>query len=313
MQVKTFCKSYFNGFQDVSNYKKNDAKTNVLAVLKIFSYFTVVIPFGFSVAYGTAYLYARVSKKESLSSNDKRVNVQGRKHLKLNEISEDQIIPPCDSKLVHSYTGDLNLLQKSKMKANFIDDNTLKIVFKKARRFNVTIRQQDIFSSNAQVIVNAANTQLRGGGGIDGAIHKKGGHKYKAAHRELQVQYKSKYVSGYASLIKSGSLKADYNIDNVIVVAGPKGETSPEKEDQLYSCYYNSLVLADNHNKTSIAFPSISTGIFGFPKDRAACIFLKAIYDFINKHPNTKLKKISVHFLVSKLKTDLEIYKNSCD
>lgn len=81
MKITDFCKSYFNGFQDVSNYKKNDSKTNVLAALKILSYFTVIIPLGFAAVYGAASLYGRVSKKEPLSSQDKNVNNQAKKTL----------------------------------------------------------------------------------------------------------------------------------------------------------------------------------------------------------------------------------------
>ncbi len=73
MRVTDFCKNYFNGFQDVSNYKKNDTKTNILAALKILSYFTGVIPLGLSAVYGVASLYDRVSKKVFLTSQDKSV------------------------------------------------------------------------------------------------------------------------------------------------------------------------------------------------------------------------------------------------
>lgn len=78
MEVAEFCKSYFNGFQDVSNYKKNDTKTNVLAALKILSYLTVVIFLGFAVAYCTASLCGRVGKKESLSSRDQDINAKAK-------------------------------------------------------------------------------------------------------------------------------------------------------------------------------------------------------------------------------------------
>ena len=163
--------------------------------------------------------------------------------------------------------------------------------------------------SKAQVVVNAANTHLGGGGGIDGAIHRQGGAEYAKAHRELQALFKAHYIEGHAAMIGSGSLKEKYNIENVIVVAGPQGAASPSKETELYSCYFNALVLADEQNKTSIAFPSISTGIFGFPKDRAAAISLKAIHDFLDKHPNTRLKTISIHYLPDDPITNLEIYR----
>lgn len=74
MKVLDVCKNYFNGFQEVSNFRNNDSTTNVLAALKTLSYFTVVIPLGFAIAYGAASLYGRVSKKQNLSSHDKSVN-----------------------------------------------------------------------------------------------------------------------------------------------------------------------------------------------------------------------------------------------
>lgn len=113
----------------------------------------------------------------------------------------------------------------------------------------------------------------------------------------MQKQYRGKYTEGYAAIINSGSLKAK-GIHHVIVVAGPQGPRSnSQKENQLYSCYYNSLVLAHEQGKTSIAFPSISTGIYKFPKDRAAAISLKAVSDFIKQHPTSHLTQISIHFL----------------
>jgi O-acetyl-ADP-ribose deacetylase (regulator of RNase III) len=171
----------------------------------------------------------------------------------------------------------------------------------------VSIRYQDLFASEAQVIVNAANSHL-GGGGIDGLIHRRGGAIYREQHEKLQTVFKKKYPLGYASMIESGNLINNTiknsnsedivsPIEKVIVVAGPQGETSSEKENQLYSCYYNALVLAHSKDIKSIAFPSVSTGIFSFPKDVAAAVSLRAIHDFINKHPETSLKTISIHFL----------------
>lgn len=94
MEVTDFCKSYFNGFQEASNYKKNDTKTNVLAALKILSYFTVLILLGVAAVYGAASLYGRVSKKEPLSSQDKSVNNQAKKTL---IIDTSKVHSPTDS------------------------------------------------------------------------------------------------------------------------------------------------------------------------------------------------------------------------
>jgi len=212
-----------------------------------------------------------------------------------------------DSKVVRAYTGDLTESQKSEIES-VMGKSTLKINFKKFPLFAVTIRLEDLFNSKAKVIVNAANTHLGGGGGIDGAIHRKGGSEYKKAHSALQQLHNSNYPSGAATLIGSGSLEKEYRIEGVIVVAGPQGDSDPKKENELYSCYYNSLLVADQAGKESIAFPSISTGLFRFPQKRAAAISLKAIYDFVNENPNTNLKTISIHFLPNESAENLENY-----
>lgn len=216
-----------------------------------------------------------------------------------------------DSKVIRHYPGDLSKPEKSGIRAIFADNNTLQIVFSRSPSLHVTIRRQDIFNSGAEVIVNAANSHLGGGGGIDGAIHAKGGAEYAEGHRELQKKYHANYVLGHAAMIGSGSLKETHKIDNVIVVAGPQGDSNFEKEGQLYSCCYNSLMLAQSQGKSSIAFPSISTGIFGFPRDRAACIMLKAINDFIIDNPDSITKNISIHFLPSEPKSFLEEYQRA--
>lgn len=226
-----------------------------------------------------------------------------------NPIVNSTPVQTSDSRIVRQYTKDLTQLEKKDLKASFRDDFTCEVFFEKHPTLAFTIRRQNIFDSGAQVIVNAANTHLGGGGGIDGAIHKKGGQDYAKAHQELQRLYESQYIPGHAAMIESGALKKDHEIDHVIVVAGPQGEVDPEKENELYSCYYNSLVLAQSQHKTSIAFPSISTGIFGFDKGRAAAISTKAVFDFINQYPDTTLKTISIHILPSDPKSDLEIYR----
>lgn len=207
------------------------------------------------------------------------------------------------------FTGDLMKAQKQELTADFEDENTLRITFLHHAHIHVTIRREDLFESHAQVIVNAANTHLGGGGGIDGAIHSKGGSEYAQAHYQLQTLYRAHYVEGHAAMLSSGRLKEDYHIENIIVVAGPQGNATNSKESQLYSCYFNALVLADRQGKQSIAFPSISTGIFGFPQDRAAAISLKAIYDFLEQSPDTMLKTISIHHLPTSPITHLERYK----
>ena len=160
------------------------------------------------------------------------------------------------------------------------------------------------------MIVNAANTHLGGGGGIDSSIHKKGGATYCKAHQALSKQHQKNYTQGYASMLPSGDLQQNYGIGNVIVVAGPQNVSNEANNSALYSCYYNSLVLADQQRKESIAFPSISTGIFHFPPENAASISLRAIYDFTTKYPDSSLHTISIHFLPNE-DDPLKNYRNA--
>jgi len=190
-------------------------------------------------------------------------------------------------------------------------DGILTVSLNQFPSFNVSIRKQDIFDSGAEVVVNAANTHLGGGGGIDGLIHKNGGKSYKEAHARLATRFESKYTEGAAVIITSGDLLKAHNIQNVIVVAGPQESDSDKSVNQLYSCYYNSLVLAHLQQKKSIAFPSISTGIFGYPKDKAATGSIRAIYDFVTRHPDTTLKTISVHFLPKEADSVLSDYEHA--
>ncbi len=228
------------------------------------------------------------------------------------------VIQTADSKTIRPYPGDLTTMEKpqwsTKLNGNFLHLNSTK-----HPAFNITIRPQDMFESNAQVLVNAANDHLGGGTGIDGAIHQKGGFAYAEAHKDLKRTYggndmkPASYPLGHAAMIKSGDL-TNIKVDNVIVIAGPQGpSTDAEKEGQLYSCYYNSLLLAASQNKQSIAFPAISTGVFKFPKDRAAAISLRAINNFMDKHPNTSLKTISIHSFQAKgdPKTGLDYYADA--
>lgn len=227
-------------------------------------------------------------------------------------------------KKVHSYKS---LTVEEKRNIQILtqnNNNAKKINFNKHPDFNVTIRNQGLFDSRAKVIVNAANTHLstQGNRGINAAILSQGGQSYQNAHAKLAQHYGS-YTRGYATMIESGDLKkAKTNrdpIDNVIVIAGPdlrgKGDNPvPDQTDKnaLYSCYYNSLVLAHEQGKTSLAFPSISTGIFGFPQDEAAAISTKALYDFMEKYPSSQLRDISVHFYDTDNSVSRELYAAGC-
>lgn len=236
---------------------------------------------------------------------------------------ESEIVIPENPQSVHAYPGNLTNDQKLQLKAEFIDDSNLKISFNNDLNkdpkvvsdqpdFNFAIRRTDLFASKAKVIVNAANAHLQGGGGIDGQVCTRGGTAYTDGQYGLgKTKYNYQYPSGFAEILGSGDLKEKYGIDHVIVVAGPTGSPSPVTMSELYSCYYNSLVLAHQQGITSIAFPSIATGIFGFDKKCAADVSLRAVHDFVSKYNKTQLRTISIHFYHTEPKSCLETYKTA--
>lgn len=155
----------------------------------------------------------------------------------------------------------------------------------------------DITKVDVDVIVNAANTSLLGGGGVDGAIH-------RAAGFELLEECKKigGCKTGEARITKGYNLPAKY----VIHTPGPVWQGGKNNESELLqSSYLNSLKLAEEKKSTSIAFPSISTGVYGFPKIKAAEIAYKTVKDFLTKY-DSKMKIIFVCFS----EEDYSIYKN---
>jgi len=137
----------------------------------------------------------------------------------------------------------------------------------------VEIIQGDITRLEVEAIVNAANETLLGGGGVDGAIHRAAGPELLTACRELNG-----CPTGEARITKGYNLPARY----VIHTVGPVWRGGDSNENNLLaSCYRNSLQLAVDHNLRSIAFPSISTGVYRFPIKQASRIALRVIIDFV--------------------------------
>src|SRR3984885_5483731 len=139
----------------------------------------------------------------------------------------------------------------------------------------VRVLKGDITTQNVDVIVNAANSTLLGGGGVDGAIHEKGGPQILEACREIRrTRFPLGLPTGDAVLTTGGDLLARYVIDTV----GPITKTGSKPDAlMLASCYRNSLALAADNGLRSIAFPAISTGAFGYPPERAASVVSETI------------------------------------
>jgi O-acetyl-ADP-ribose deacetylase (regulator of RNase III) len=148
----------------------------------------------------------------------------------------------------------------------------------------IEVIKGDITKINADAIVNAANTSLMGGGGVDGAIHRAGGPDILEECKRI-VARQGGCKTGEAVITTAGNLPARF----VIHTVGPvwNGGTNNERE-KLANCYRNSLRLAVEHNCKTIAFPNISTGVYRFPKEEAALISVKTIYEFLSLHDHTK-------------------------
>lgn len=137
----------------------------------------------------------------------------------------------------------------------------------------------DITAQDVTAIVNAANSTLFGGGGVDGAIHRAGGPRILEECKQIRkTVYPDGLPTGHAVITTGGNLPARH----VIHTVGPVYGRDPERQSKLLAdCYQNSLLLARQHAASAIAFPSISTGAFGYPKIEAAQIASTAIKQFL--------------------------------
>lgn len=146
----------------------------------------------------------------------------------------------------------------------------------------VIVKVGDITDEQTDAVVNAANWTLLGGGGVDGAIHDRGGDAILAAcSRIRENEYPNGLPTGEAVETTAGNLSAKY----VIHTVGPIfGRNAGRDAELLKNCYRNSLVLAVELGLNSISFPSISTGAFYFPKHEAAKVSSNAIQEFLKDH-----------------------------
>lgn len=162
--------------------------------------------------------------------------------------------------------------------------------------------QGDITEMDTDVIVNAANPSLMGGGGVDGAIHRKGGSKILEECKRIRAtEWPNGLPTGNAVITTGGNLKAKY----VIHTVGPVWHGGNNGEPELLAeAYRNSLRLAVSKGLKTIAFPSISTGAYGYPIEKACRIALTTVKEFLEKED--KLDKV---VFVLFTQHDLEIYK----
>ncbi len=165
----------------------------------------------------------------------------------------------------------------------------------------IEIVQGDITKQDVDAIVNAANSSLLGGGGVDGAIHRAAGPKLFEECRTL-----GGCPTGQAKITKGYNLKARH----VIHTVGPVWHGGNDDEDELLaSCYRNSLALAVKHGLKSVAFPSISTGAYCFPMARASRIAVGEIRKFLESEPSIE-KVVLVCFGQDAYQCHIEALRN---
>jgi O-acetyl-ADP-ribose deacetylase (regulator of RNase III) len=139
---------------------------------------------------------------------------------------------------------------------------------------DISLVRGDITQQHADAIVNAANSSLLGGGGVDGAVHRRGGPEILAECRALRAsRYGKGLPTGQAVATTAGRLDAEH----VIHTVGPVYSTSTDRSDQLASCYRESLRVAAGLGARTVAFPAISTGVYGWPMDDGARIAISTV------------------------------------
>ncbi|MGJ1262231.1 O-acetyl-ADP-ribose deacetylase [Sphingobacterium spiritivorum] len=168
----------------------------------------------------------------------------------------------------------------------------------------IQLLKGDITQIKVDAIVNAANTSLLGGGGVDGAIHKAGGSEI--LHECQRIRNKQGGCKiGEAVITTAGNLPANF----VIHTVGPVWNGGEHNEDALLtSAYLHSLLLAEQNQVRSISFPNVSTGIYKFPKKRAASIAINVVSEFLNN--STQIEEV---IFVCYDQENYDLYKDMLD
>lgn len=176
----------------------------------------------------------------------------------------------------------------------------------KVGKLKLVVKQGDITQEKVDAIVNAANSGLRGGGGVDGAIHRAGGPAIREECRKIIAKI-GRLPAGEAVITTSGRLPAQYVIHTVgpIYRGGKSGE-----EEKLFNAYYNSLKLADEKQLETIAFPAISCGVYGYPFDEALKVSKRAIETFSQEAKSIKEIRL-VYFSEGEYHKALEFFEDA--
>ena len=165
----------------------------------------------------------------------------------------------------------------------------------------VVVKVGDLTKEDADAIVNAANGSLMGGGGVDGAIHRAGGPEILKECKEIRrTQYPDGLPTGQAVITTAGKMAAKHVIHTVGPVYGRGGK---EKAEQLAACYRSSLSLAAKQGLKTVAFPAISTGIYGYPLEEAAKVSSRAIEKFLSS--DSSIQEVRLVFFS---RSDAEIF-----
>jgi O-acetyl-ADP-ribose deacetylase len=148
----------------------------------------------------------------------------------------------------------------------------------------VVLMQGDITEQDVDAVVNAANSSLMGGGGVDGAIHRKGGPDILAECKRIRAElHPDGLPTGQAVATTGGNLPARW----VIHTVGPVYAKSEDRSHLLASCHTEALRVADDLGAQTVAFPAISTGVYGYPLDEAAPVAVRAV-----REAGTKVREV---------------------
>ena len=165
----------------------------------------------------------------------------------------------------------------------------------------VVVKVGDVTQEPVDAVVNAANGTLLGGGGVDGAIHRAGGPTILEECRNIRAtRYPDGLPTGGAVLTTAGRMPARHVIHTVGPVYGSGG---PDKAEKLSECYRNSLGVAAEAGLATVAFPAISTGIYGYPMDEAAEVSSRAIREALRSNP--AIREVRLVFF---LPADAEVF-----